>query len=39
VSDATMVLKGDLKKSNRGVECLQHTLGKSEVINFFSLHL
>jgi hypothetical protein len=34
VSDATMVLKGDLKKCNRGVECLQHTLGKAEV-NFF----
>ncbi len=32
VSDATIALKGDLKKSNRGVECLKHTLWKSEVI-------
>jgi hypothetical protein len=31
VSDATMVLKGDLRKSNRGVECLKKTQGKSEV--------
>ena len=31
VSDATFALKGDLKKSNRGVECLKHTLWKSEV--------
>ena len=38
VSDVTMVLKGDLKKCNRGVACLQHTLGKSEV-NFFLIHL
>ena len=35
VSDATLVLKGDLRKSNRGVECLKHTLGKSEVRIFF----
>jgi len=34
VSDATMVLKGDLRKSNRGVECLKHTLWKSEVYYF-----
>ncbi len=35
VSDATMALKGDLRKSNRGVEYLNNTLGKSEVIIFF----
>jgi hypothetical protein len=32
VSDATIALKGDLRKSNRGVECLKQTLWKSEVI-------
>ena len=31
VSDATIALKGDLRKSNRGVECLKQTLWKSEV--------
>ena len=31
VSDATIALKGDLRKCNRGVECLKHTLWKSEV--------
>jgi hypothetical protein len=31
VTDATVVLQGDLKKSNRGLECLKNTLGKSEV--------
>ncbi len=31
VSDATLALEGDLRKSNRGVECLKHTLLKSEV--------
>ncbi len=31
VSDATLALEGDLRKSNRGVKCLQHTLLKSEV--------
>jgi hypothetical protein len=31
VPDATFALKGDLKKSNRGVECLKHTLRKSQV--------
>ena len=31
VSDATVRLEGDLRKSNRGVECLKHTLWKSEV--------
>ncbi len=36
VSDATFALKDDLKKSNRGVECLKHTLCKSEV---FFLHI
>jgi hypothetical protein len=34
VSDATLGLKGDLSKSNRGVESLKHTLGKSEVFCF-----
>ena len=32
VSDATIALKVDLRKSYRGVECLKHTLWKSEVI-------
>ena len=35
VSDATLQLASDLKKSTRGVLCLQHTLHKSEVIFFF----
>ncbi len=35
VSDATLQLASDLKKSTRGVLCLQHTLNKSEVtVNF-----
>ena len=34
VLDATIALKGDLRKSYRGVECLKHTLRKSEVIKF-----
>ena len=34
VSDATIALIGDLRKCNRGVECLKHTLWKSEVICF-----
>jgi hypothetical protein len=38
VSDATIALKGDLRKCNRGVECLKHTLWKSEVI-FFEITL
>jgi hypothetical protein len=31
VSDATIELASDLKKSTRGVLCLQHTLNKYEV--------
>ena len=31
VSDATVLLQDDLKKSNRGVEGLKYILGKSEV--------
>jgi hypothetical protein len=30
----TFALKGDLRKSNRGAECLKHTLWKSEVFCF-----
>jgi hypothetical protein len=35
VSDATIALIGDLRKSNRGVECLKNTLWKSEVLFFY----
>ena len=31
VSDATVRLEGDLKKTIRGVTCLKSTLGKKEV--------
>ena len=31
VSDATVRLEGDLKKTIRGVKCLKSTLGKKEV--------
>ncbi len=36
VSGATVQLASDLKKSTRGVLCLQHTLNKTEVaFNFW----
>ena len=40
VSDATVLLQDDLKKSERGVEGLKYILGKSEVhFAFVSFHL
>lgn len=37
VSDATVRLEGDLKKTMRGVAALQSTLGKTEVTFFKSI--